>query len=74
VPDETRVFLGDEDITDMVIPPVVAPAIPVQAPVNKADAAWERLLKLRDEARALGIDVDDSWPAQRLVEEIAAKS
>ena len=49
-------------------------AIPVEPPENKSDAAWERLLKLRVEARALGIDVDDSWPIQRLVEEIAAKS
>jgi hypothetical protein len=55
-------------------PPEVAPPIPVETPPNKADAAWERLLKLREEARALGIEVDDAWPIQRLIEEIASKS
>jgi hypothetical protein len=39
---------------------------------NKADAAWEELLRLRDEARALGIDVKDSWPIVELKREIAA--
>ena len=52
--------------------PVETPPIPVETPPNQADAAWERLLKLRDEARALGIEVDEAWPIQRLVEEIAA--
>jgi len=56
------------------IPPEVAPTIPAETPPNQADTAWERLLKLREEARALGIEVDDAWPIQRLVEEIAAKS
>lgn len=40
---------------------------------NRTDAAWERLLKLRDEARALGIEVDEAWPIQRLIEEIATR-
>lgn len=53
-------------------PPEVAPPVPAQVPDNKADAAWERLLKLRDEARALGIEVDEAWPIQRLIEEITA--
>lgn len=56
------------------VPPEVAPPIAAETPENRADAAWERLLKLRDEARELGIEVDDAWPAQRLIEEIAAKS
>jgi hypothetical protein len=56
------------------IPPEVAPPIYVETPPNKADAAWERLLRLRDEARALGIEVDEAWPIQRLIEEIATKS
>lgn len=57
-----------------MIPPEEAPPIPVETPPNQADAAWERLLKLRDEARVLGIEVDDAWPVQRLIEEIGAKS
>jgi hypothetical protein len=48
---------------------------PDAAPVpNQADDAWERLAKLRDEARVLGIDVDDRWPIARLEEEIARAS
>lgn len=48
---------------------------PEATPVpNQADDAWERLVKLRDEARALGIDVDDRWPIARLEEEIARVS
>lgn len=54
------------------VPPEVAPAIPVETPPNNADAAWERLLRLRVEATELGIEVDDGWPIQRLIEEIAA--
>lgn len=39
---------------------------------NRTDAAWERLLRLRDEARSLGIEVDDAWPIKELLDEIAA--
>jgi len=39
---------------------------------NAADAAWERLVKLRAEAEELGIVVDQAWPIVRLEEEIAA--
>ena len=53
-------------------PPEAAPPIPAETPPNKADTAWERLLKLREEARALGIEVDEAWPIQRLIEEIAS--
>jgi hypothetical protein len=56
------------------IPPETAPPILAETPPNRADAAWERLLKLRVEATELGIEVDDAWPIQRLVEEIAARS
>lgn len=47
---------------------------PPETPPNRADSEWERLLRLRVEAVELGIEVDDAWPIQRLVEEIAAKS
>lgn len=40
---------------------------------NRADEAWARLESLRDEARALGVEVDDRWPIGRLEQEIAAR-
>jgi hypothetical protein len=50
------------------IRPDVATPLP-----NKADAAWEELRQLRIRARDLGIEVDEAWPIQRLVEEIGAR-
>lgn len=38
---------------------------------NAADDAWAELLSLREEATALGIEVDESWPIDRLRKEIA---
>lgn len=40
---------------------------------NRADAAWERLQKLRAEARELGIEVDDRDPLAELEELIARR-
>lgn len=40
---------------------------------NAADRAWQELLALREEARALGIEVSDAWPIDRLQREIALK-
>lgn len=41
---------------------------------NKADAAWVRLEELREQARGLGIEVDDRWPIARIEQEIAARN
>ena len=38
---------------------------------NAADDAWAELLKLRERARELGVEVSESWPIVRLREEIA---
>jgi hypothetical protein len=40
---------------------------------NRADNAWEDLIALREEARAMGIEVRDDWPINRLQREIAHK-
>lgn len=37
----------------------------------RADAAWDELQALRAEAAALGVDVDEAWPIDRLRTEIA---
>lgn len=48
---------------------------PESTPIpNKADAAWERLQALREEARALGVEVDEHWPIAQLEEEIARRT
>ena len=39
---------------------------------NKADAAWVELERLREQAAALGVEVDERWPIARLREEIDA--
>ena len=39
---------------------------------NKADAAWAELMRLREQARDLGVDVDERWSIARLREEIDA--
>jgi hypothetical protein len=41
---------------------------------NKADDAWARLLELRDEARALGIEVDLAWSIAELERVIRERS
>ena len=38
---------------------------------NKADAAWAELERLREQARALGIEVSERWSIANLREEIA---
>jgi hypothetical protein len=41
---------------------------------NRADDAWQLLEQRRAEARALGIEVEDAWPLNRVEEEIADAS